>query len=57
MVNGNLDQTLAMGPQKPGTFLDLVQSAADVDGGVVYESRDTAALAYRTRRSKYNQGV
>ncbi|MDX2946820.1 hypothetical protein PV383_38475 [Streptomyces caniscabiei] len=57
MVNGNLDQTLAMGPQKPGAFLDLVQSAADVDGGVVYEARDTAGLAYRTRRSKYNQGV
>lgn len=57
MVHGNLDQTLAMGPQKPGAFLDLVQSAADVDGGVVYEARDTAALAYRTRRSKYNQGV
>lgn len=57
MVNGNLDQTLAMGPQKSGAFLDLVQSAADVDGGVVYEARDTAGLAYRTRRSKYNQGM
>ncbi len=57
MVNGNLDQTPAMGPQKPGAFLDLVQSAADVDGGTVHESRDTASLAFRTRRSKYNQGV
>ncbi|MDX2692964.1 hypothetical protein [Streptomyces ipomoeae] len=56
-VNGNLDQTPAMGPQKPGAFLDLLQTAADVDGGTVYESRDTAGLAYRTRRSKYNQGV
>ncbi|MDX3047552.1 hypothetical protein PV378_13720 [Streptomyces scabiei] len=57
MVNGNLDQTLAMGPQKPGAFLDLLQTCADVDGGTVHESRDTAGLAYRTRRSKYNQGV
>ncbi|MDX3555277.1 hypothetical protein PV729_26520 [Streptomyces europaeiscabiei] len=57
LVNGNLDHTLAMGPQKPGVFLDLLQSAADVDGGMLYEARDTAALAYRTRRSKYNQGV
>jgi hypothetical protein len=56
-VNGNLDQTPAMGPQKPGAFLDLVQSAADVDGGTVHEERGTAGLAYRTRRSKYNQGV
>lgn len=57
MVNGNLDQTPAMGPQKPGTFLDLLQSAADVDGGAIYESRDAVGLAYRTRRSKYNQGM
>ncbi|MDX3777729.1 hypothetical protein [Streptomyces europaeiscabiei] len=57
LVNGNLDQTPAMGPQKSGAFLDLLQSAAAVDGGIVYDSRDTAGLAYRTTRSKYNQGV
>lgn len=55
-VNGNLDQSVAMGPQKSGAFLDLLQSAADVDGGVLYEARDTVGLAYRTCRSKYNQG-
>jgi hypothetical protein len=57
MVNGDLDHTPAMGPQKPGAFLDLLQSAADVDGGALYESRDERGLAYRTRRSKYNQGL
>ena len=57
LVNGNLDQTPRMGPQKSGALLDLLQSAADVDGGIVYDSRDTAGLAYRTTRSKYNQGV
>lgn len=56
-VNGNLDQTPRMGPQKSGAFLDLLQSAADVDGGSLYESRDVAGLAYRTCRSKYNQGM
>lgn len=56
-VNGSLDQTPAMGPQKSGAFLDLLQSAADVDGGALYEARDAAGLAYRTRTSKYNQGV
>lgn len=56
-VTGNLDQTPQMGPQKPGTFLSLIDSAADVDGGVVHESRDGAGFAYRTRTSKYNQGV
>jgi hypothetical protein len=56
-VNGNLDQTPQMGPQKSGAFLGLLQSAADVDGGVLYESRDVTGLEYRTLRSKYNQGV
>ncbi|MEV0112359.1 hypothetical protein AB0H77_03745 [Streptomyces sp. NPDC050844] len=56
-VTGNLDQTPAMGPQKPGTFLELIDSAAEVDGGTVHESRGTAGFAYRTRASKYNQGV
>ncbi|MEU0397938.1 hypothetical protein ABZ208_35335 [Streptomyces sp. NPDC006208] len=56
-VHGNLDQTPPMGPQRSGSFLDLLQSAADVDGGVLHESRDVAGLAYRTQRSKYNQGV
>lgn len=57
LVNGDLDTTPAMGPQKPGTFLDLLQSAVDVDGGALYESRDAVGLAYRTRASKYNQGM
>jgi hypothetical protein len=56
-VNGNLDQSPAMGPQKPAKFLDLLDDAAKVDGGVVHEARDAFALAYRTNRSRYNQGV
>jgi hypothetical protein len=55
-VNGNLDHSLPMGPQKAGSFLDLLQSAADVDGGVIHEARG-GGLAYRTSRSKYNQGM
>jgi hypothetical protein len=56
-VAGNLDRTPPMGPQKGDTFLALVESAAEVDGGTIYESRDTAGFAYRTRASKYNQGM
>lgn len=56
-VNGDLDQTPPMGPQSPGAFLELLQTAADVDGGVLYEARDAPSLEYRTRASKYNQGV
>lgn len=56
-VTGNLDHTPQMGPQRPGTFLDLLQTAAEADGGVVYESRTVPGLAFRTQRSKYNQGL
>lgn len=57
LVNGNLDHTPPMGAQKPGALLELLQSAATVDGGVLYEQRDGPGLAYRTLQSKYNQGV
>jgi hypothetical protein len=56
-VNGNLDQTPPMGPQRAGAFLDLLQTAVDVDSGVLYESRRAPGLEYRTLRSKYNQGM
>ncbi|SDM46216.1 hypothetical protein SAMN04487981_101599 [Streptomyces sp. cf386] len=56
-VNGDLDTSPAMGPQRPGKFLDLLASAAAVDGGVLHEARDEFALAYRTNASRYNQGL
>lgn len=56
-VTGGLDDTQPMGPQRAGAFLDLLASASDVDGGVLYESRDVLGLAYRTQRSMYNQEV
>ncbi|AZM54171.1 hypothetical protein DMA15_17660 [Streptomyces sp. WAC 01529] len=56
-VHGNLDHTPPMGPQRPARFLDALDAAATVDGGVVHEARNQFALAYRTRRSKYNQGI
>ncbi|MFD6735984.1 hypothetical protein ACFWDZ_33380, partial [Micromonospora aurantiaca] len=45
----------AMGPQRPGRLLDLLYEVADADGGIIYESRDSATLIYRTRQSLYNQ--
>jgi hypothetical protein len=56
-VIGDLDNTPIMGPQKPGPFLELMETAASVDGGVIHEARDDFALAYRTNRSRYNQGM
>ncbi|HEY9415739.1 MAG TPA: hypothetical protein VIQ30_13330 [Pseudonocardia sp.] len=54
-VYGDLDDTPAMGPQRPQTFLEVVRAAEEVDGGVLGEARDELALAYRTRFSRYNQ--
>lgn len=56
-VIGSLDDTPPMGPQRPATFLEILDSCADVDGGVVYETREDLGLTYRTNRSKYNQGA
>ena len=44
-----------MGPQTPDTLLDLLQQAADVDQGILYEQRGAVALAYRPRETLYNQ--
>jgi hypothetical protein len=44
-----------VGPQHPDTVLSLIESAADADGGILYERRDTTGLAYRDRISLYNQ--
>lgn len=56
-IHGNADETPEMGPQRPGTLMDLVEASEDVDGGILGEARDDLALSYRTRFSMYNQGV
>ncbi|WP_073754227.1 hypothetical protein [Streptomyces sp. CB03234] len=45
----------AMGPQRPETLLELLQTCADTDGGVLYEDRERLGLLYRDRTSLYNQ--
>jgi hypothetical protein len=52
---GDLDDSVAMGPQRPAALLDLIGEAADADMGILYEPRDRLGLAYRTRASFYNQ--
>jgi hypothetical protein len=52
---GNLDETTAMGPQRAGDRVALMQEAAAADGGFLYEPRDNLALTYRTRISLYNR--
>lgn len=47
--------TGSMGSQKPDTFLALLDDGEDVDGGMVYDSREGRTVAYRSRSSQYNQ--
>ncbi len=55
-VQGDLDLTATCGPQQMQQVMDLLQSAADVDGGTLGESIEDLALYFRTQRSRYNQG-
>ncbi|MFD6432811.1 hypothetical protein [Streptomyces venezuelae] len=44
-----------VGPQRPETLVDLLQSAAEVDGGLLLESRTRRGLIYRDRSTLYTQ--
>jgi hypothetical protein len=54
-VNGNPNNTAAMGIQTAQTLLALLQECEDADRGLIYEPRHVLALGYRTRTSLYNQ--
>jgi hypothetical protein len=48
-VKGNPDDTEPMGPQPPETLAALLQQCAAADGGILYEARESLAVAYRCR--------
>jgi len=54
-IQGDPDATVAMGPQRPATLLDLLQECADADGGLLAEDPERLGLLYRTRETVYNQ--
>lgn len=47
----------ALGPQRPDKLLTLLGRCEESDGGVLYESLDSLALRYRSRKSFYNQPI
>lgn len=53
--SGDLDDTVAMGPQGKANLLTLVQECVQADGGFLYETTAQLGLGYRTRASLYNQ--
>lgn len=54
-VYGSIPLQEQVGPQKPQTLLDLLDEAADTDGGILGERRDAIGLVYRDRAGLYNQ--
>ncbi|MFJ9662860.1 hypothetical protein ACIRPR_33535 [Streptomyces griseoflavus] len=50
-----LEATERVGPQTIDTLLDLLQAAADADGGMLLEDRRRPGLLFRERSSLYNQ--
>lgn len=55
LPTADLDDTALMGPQGAETLLDLLREAAQVDGGILHETREEVGLSYRPRTSLYNQ--
>ncbi|MFC0628539.1 hypothetical protein [Kribbella deserti] len=53
--HGDLADTYAMGRQPGGALLPIIEEAAALDMGLLYEPRDMLGLAYRTRKDLYNQ--
>jgi len=54
-VTGTVADQTRVGPQTPARLLELLEDAADADGGILYEDRERAALRFRDRASMYNQ--
>jgi len=44
-----------LGAQRVATLLELLNDAAEADGGILYEPRDALAVGLRTRASLYSQ--
>jgi hypothetical protein len=52
---GDLDATMPMGVQYEDGLSGQLAECESTDFGILYEPRDSLALAYRTRESLYNQ--
>ncbi|MFD6035717.1 hypothetical protein ACFWHF_14420 [Streptomyces griseoincarnatus] len=57
-IDGSLTRSSELvGPQRVQTLFDIVQNAADADGGFFYEHRRIKGLVYRDRTTLENQPV
>lgn len=54
-AHGDVVDASDVGAQLPAELVTLLRDAADADGGILFEPRDFAGLAYRPRESLYRQ--
>lgn len=54
-LSGNASDVHTMGPQPVDTLVEILKECARTDAGLLYESRTTVGLTYKTGRSLYNQ--
>ncbi|WP_328426046.1 hypothetical protein [Streptomyces sp. NBC_00443] len=54
-VSGVISDQARVGPQRPGTLLELLEQCAAADGGILVEDKEKVGLRYRGRASQYNQ--
>jgi hypothetical protein len=52
---GDIAGTMPMGPQRSDTLLELLKECARTDDALIYDSRQTVRLVFRTRVSLYTQ--
>jgi len=56
-IEGSASDSQAMGSQRPGTLMGLLEDCAATDLGILHESRETVAVGYRNRASMIGQPV
>ncbi len=56
-IQGDPNESEQMGPQRAGTFIDLLQECADTDLGLLSDARDIVGVSYRTRQSMIGQSA
>lgn len=52
---GDRRDSAAMGPQLSDTLLNLLNQAADADGGILFEGKDFLEIRYRSRKAIVSQ--
>jgi len=57
VVDGATSQGISMGAQLQKSLTDLLREAEVVDGGLLFESRDSFGLTYVTRTALYDQSA